>query len=85
MVGEVTAEAAAATGLPRARRSWPAAPITSPRRSSAGSVADGDLLLKFGGAGDILLATAQPLTDPRLFIDYHLVPGLCSAERLHGR
>jgi xylulokinase len=42
----------------------------------AGAVDDGDLVLKFGGAGDILLSTATPFTDPRLFIDYHIVPGL---------
>ena len=42
----------------------------------AGIRRDGDLLLKFGGAGDILLATDRPKPDPRLFLDYHLVPGL---------
>ena len=42
----------------------------------AGIRRDGDLLLKFGGAGDILLATDRPRPDPRLFLDYHLVPGL---------
>jgi xylulokinase len=42
----------------------------------AGIRNDGDLLLKFGGAGDILLATDRPRPDPRLFLDYHIVPGL---------
>jgi xylulokinase len=42
----------------------------------AGAVTEGDLVLKYGGAGDILLATARPVTDPRLFIDHHVVPGL---------
>lgn len=41
----------------------------------AGIVADGDLLLKFGGAGDILLAAGRPVPDARLFLDHHLVPG----------
>jgi len=38
--------------------------------------ADGDLVVKFGGAGDILYSQANLVTDPRLFIDYHMVPGL---------
>jgi len=42
----------------------------------AGIRADGDLLIKFGGAGDILLATDRPQPDARLFLDYHIVPGL---------
>ena len=42
----------------------------------AGIRQEGDLLLKFGGAGDILLATDRPQPDPRLFLDYHIVPGL---------
>jgi xylulokinase len=42
----------------------------------AGIRRDGDLLLTFGGAGDILLATDRPKPNPRLFLDYHLVPGL---------
>ena len=39
-------------------------------------LAPGDLLIKFGGAGDVLLATAEPRPDPRLFLDFHVVPGL---------
>lgn len=42
----------------------------------AGVTRPGDLLVKFGGAGDILLATSSPSPDPRLFLDFHLVPGL---------
>src|SRR6185369_3910816 len=41
-----------------------------------GAARNGDLVIKFGGAGDILLSSDQPLADPRLFIDYHIVPGL---------
>src|SRR5690606_20382877 len=36
---------------------------------------DGDLVIKFGGAGDILYSLDRLVTDQRLFIDYHLVPG----------
>ncbi len=42
----------------------------------AGIVERGDVLLKFGGAVDILTAAAKAVPDPRLFLDYHLVPGL---------
>jgi xylulokinase len=37
---------------------------------ASGARKPGDLTLKLGGAGDILLATADAVTDPRLFIDY---------------
>jgi xylulokinase len=34
------------------------------------------VLLKFGGSVDVLLATRTPVPDPRMYLDYHLVPGL---------
>ena len=37
---------------------------------------EGDLLVKLGGAGDILLVTTRPVTDARLYLDMHLAPGL---------
>jgi len=76
VVGQVTAAAAAATGL---KQGTPVAAGCADLVASAflaGAVADGDMVLKFGGSGDILLAVAKPLTDPRLYIDHHLVPGL---------
>ena len=42
---------------------------------SAGVKDDGDVLLKFGGAGDILIGSQQLVSDPRIFLDYHLIPG----------
>ena len=42
----------------------------------AGVVSAGDVLLKFGGSVDILTATDHVRPDPRLFLDYHLKPGL---------
>lgn len=42
----------------------------------AGVVSAGDVLLKFGGSVDILTATAEARPDLRLFLDYHLKPGL---------
>lgn len=41
---------------------------------SAGITKPGDLLIKFGGAGDILYCVDGIQTDPRLFFDYHVVP-----------
>ena len=76
MIGEVTGEAAAATGLAAGTPVVAGCADHVASAFVAGISRDGDLLLKFGGAGDILLATAQPKPDPRLFLDYHLVPGL---------
>lgn len=74
IVGRVTEEAAAATGL---RAGTPVVAGSADHVASAfaaGIVEEGDLLVKLGGAGDILLATAEPLIDPRLYLDFHLVP-----------
>lgn len=42
---------------------------------ASGVVHSGDMLLKLGGAGDILVAADSAKVDPRLFIDYHPLPG----------
>ncbi len=42
---------------------------------AAGILDEGDLLIKFGGAGDILYCTEELKTDEKLFIDFHDVPG----------
>lgn len=42
---------------------------------SAGLVEEGDMLVKLGGAGDILVASTEPVVDDRLFLDYHPIPG----------
>jgi xylulokinase len=42
---------------------------------SAGMRQEGDLLVKLGGAGDILFSLDRAETDPRLFLDYHVIPG----------
>ncbi len=76
IAGGVTPEAAAATGLK------PGTPVAAgcadlvASAFMAGAVAEGDMVLKFGGSGDILLVARTPVTDPRLYIDHHLVPGL---------
>lgn len=43
---------------------------------AAGITESGDVLLKFGGSTDILIATDKAVPDRRMFLDYHLVPGL---------
>lgn len=76
VVGRVTAGVAAATGL---RAGTPVVAGSADHVASAfaaGLVQEGDLLVKLGGAGDILLTTAAPISDWRLFLDFHLVPGL---------
>jgi xylulokinase len=42
---------------------------------AAGLVADGDVVVELGGAGNILAATTEPVVDERLYLDHHLVPG----------
>lgn len=44
---------------------------------AAGITQPGDMLIKFGGAGDILYCTDRLDTHPKLFFDYHIVPGRC--------
>ena len=43
---------------------------------SSGIIKNGDVLLKFGGAGDILFSSKKPFDDQRLFLDYHILPNL---------
>ncbi|HWQ79324.1 MAG TPA: FGGY-family carbohydrate kinase [Anaerovoracaceae bacterium] len=42
---------------------------------AAGITQNGDLLIKFGGAGDILYCVDEIVTSKELFFDYHIVPG----------
>jgi xylulokinase len=75
VVGEVTAAAAGETGLPAGT---PVVAGTADHVASAfaaGVVDPGDLLIKLGSAGDILMASGEPLVDERLYLDFHLVPG----------
>ncbi len=76
VIGAVTAEAAAATGLAAGTPVVAGCADHVASAFVAGIRRDGDLLIKFGGAGDILLATDTPRPDPRLFLDHHIVPGL---------
>jgi xylulokinase len=74
VIGAVTEAAAQATGLKAGTPVIAGCADHVVSAYVAGAARDGDLVLKFGGAGDILLSTAKPATDPRLFIDYHILP-----------
>lgn len=76
VIGTLTADAAAATGLAEGTPVVAGCADHVTSAFVAGVIDDGDLLVKFGGAGDILLATRDLTPDPRLFVDYHIVPGL---------
>jgi xylulokinase len=75
VVGKVTGEAAAATGLDSGTPVVAGSADHVASAFAAGIVEEGDLLVKLGGAGDILLATEEPLVDERLYLDFHLAPG----------
>ncbi|KZD09502.1 FGGY-family carbohydrate kinase [Oceanibaculum pacificum] len=76
VIGTLTDEAARETGLK------PGTPVVGGAADmiasalAAGVTRPGDVLLKFGGSVDILVATDTVAPDPRLYLDYHLVPGL---------
>jgi xylulokinase len=75
VVGEVSPEAGAATGL---RAGTPivvggADHVTS--AYGAGLLEDGDWLVKLGGAGDVLVVSGSPLVDSRLYLDAHPAGG----------
>ncbi len=76
VVGAITAEAACHTGL---AVGTPVVAGCADHVASAfvcGASSNGDLVIKFGGAGDILLSSDKPVADRRMFIDHHIVPGL---------
>jgi xylulokinase len=76
LVGEITQEAAALLGVVAG---IPVVAGCADHVASAfvcGASGNGDLVLKFGGAADILLSSDRPVADRRLYIDHHIVPGL---------
>jgi xylulokinase len=76
VLGRVTAQAAAETGLPAGTPVVGGAADLIASALGAGVVRPGDVLLKFGGSVDVLIATDKVAPDPRMYLDYHLVPGL---------
>src|SRR5690349_18582479 len=76
VIGSITPEAARHTGLK------PGTPVVAGCADHVASAfvcsaaRNGDLVIEFGGAGDVLLSSDAPVADRRLFIDHHIVPGL---------
>lgn len=75
IVGAVSHEAAAATGLAEGVPVVGGAADHVAAAFAAGVIDEGEMLIKLGGAGDILMATNVPLIDERLFLDLHVIPG----------
>jgi xylulokinase len=76
VVGTLTEAAAAETGLPAGLPVVAGSADHVASAFAAGLVREGDLLVKLGGAGDILLSSSRPVVDERLYLDMHLRPGL---------
>jgi xylulokinase len=76
ILGHVTAEAAAATGLAVGVPVVGGAADHIASAFAAGIANPGDVLLKFGGSADIMIATKTAVPNARMFLDYHLTPGL---------
>jgi xylulokinase len=75
IAGEVTSEAARHTGLAEGTPVVAGSADHIASAFSAGVKSPGDLLVKLGGAGDILSDLDELVVDPRLFLDYHVIPG----------
>ena len=76
ILGRLTAKAAIETGLPAGINVVGGAADHIASALCAGVVDRGDVLLKFGGSIDVLVATDKIVPDARMYLDYHLVPGL---------
>lgn len=74
VIGTVSDSASLATGLPAGIPVVAGSADHVASTLAAGIVDEGDLLIKFGGAGDILYCTKDIATTPELFFDYHVVP-----------
>lgn len=75
-LGTITHEAASATGLKEGTLVVGGAADLIASALAAGLSVEGDVLLKFGGSVDVLVATDRAAPDPRMYLDHHLVPGL---------
>jgi len=75
IVGSTTQDVQAATGLPVGIPVVAGSADHIASTLAVGLQDQGDLLLKFGGAGDIMFVTDTLVLDRRLFVDYHDVPG----------
>jgi xylulokinase len=75
VVGGVAGQAALHTGLAEGTPVVAGSADHIASAFSAGIKSPGDLLVKLGGAGDILYDLDRLVVDPRLFLDYHVIPG----------
>ncbi len=75
VVGGVNGEAARHTGLAEGTPVVTGSADHIASAFSAGVKSPGDLLVKLGGAGDILYDLDRLVVDPCLFLDYHVIPG----------
>ncbi len=75
VVGKVTRESARVTGLKEGTPVVAGSADHIASAFSAGIKEKGDLLVKLGGAGDILYCLDHLEVEPRLFLDYHVIPG----------
>lgn len=76
VIGKISAESARAVGL---TEGTPVVAGSADHVASAFSVGlkqNGDLLVKLGGAGDILYSIDRLEIEKQLFIDYHVIPDL---------
>jgi xylulokinase len=76
ILGSVSVDAAAHTGLRAGTPVIGGAADLVASALAAGIVASGDVLLKFGGSVDVITASGTIRPDARMFLDYHLIPGL---------
>jgi len=76
IIGAVTPKAAEQTGLTAGPPVVAGTADHVGAALAAGIRDDGDLLVKFGSAGDILYNAKSLILDPRLYIDYHDIPGM---------
>ncbi|MGE3829542.1 MAG: FGGY-family carbohydrate kinase [Parvibaculaceae bacterium] len=76
ILGGVSEAAAAETGLAAGTPVVGGAADLIASALGAGLVRKGDALLKFGGSVDVLVATDRMKPDRRMYLDYHLIPGL---------
>jgi xylulokinase len=76
IVGGSLADIEEATGLPRGTPVVAGSADHIAAALAAGLTRPGDLVLKFGGAGDALYCVDRFTPDRRLFLDYHDIPGL---------
>ncbi len=75
VIGAVTPQVAEQTGLPAGAPVIAGSADHVASALAAGVIEEGDVLIKFGGAGDILFCTDQLQTNERLFFDYHDIAG----------